>query len=96
MEGAPPGLECRETTPGQPVPRLYRPAVATFCGELFSDDRLIMRAAGVARWSPPLVIMDLDSSLAVRCFVWFSTLPAGTHKVRVQWKTQDPGYAEVY
>ena len=78
------------------------PAVATFCGALAvggQDKDLRMRANGAGQWSPGEVLVDASRSsegwVRTRCFAWFANLPAGTHKVRIQWTTALPSDAMV-
>ena len=74
------------------------PAVATFCGTTAtgSADSVAMRIAGVGDWKPRLVQMDHGNLLfKARCMTSFAVLPAGTHRIRVQWITNGTAAVEV-
>ena len=69
------------------------PAVATFCAQAVTQHQqtgieVRLRESGVGNWDPGEALFDFSTDIlpTSRCFSWFAMRPAGTYKVKVQWR----------
>lgn len=73
-------------------------AVATYCGGHASSQTsyLALRMRGSGTWHPPAVELEPGTFTHTHaCVAFFATLPAGDHRVRIQWNANDPEYTQV-